>query len=108
MNSKKRTVKGFKGDETQCHNAISIEFSSSQIDNLKVSPNLDSQTLGYGMSFLHELGDTVFGRVKGEGDNLIYMNKKREDLGEGYGERLSTDAIDIEGKNKSHIPFDEK
>jgi len=102
---------------------LEINLNSTQINqNISgTSSNLDSRTLGFGMTFLHELGHTDIGGKRvdpstttlpngtktvpfGElGTNVPVMNRIRSELGSSYGQRTSYGALPIGGN--THIPF---
>ena len=76
------------------------------------SNDLDSRTMGYGMTFLHELGHTKIGGNRRDyydfeshglfgqtGPNVDYMNQIRRELGSRFGERFSYPS------RKRIIPF---
>jgi hypothetical protein len=102
---------------------LEINLNSTQINqNISgTSSNLDSRTLGFGMTFLHELGHTDIGGKRvdpstttlpngtktvpfGElGTNVPVMNRIRSELGSSYGQRTSYGALPIGGN--TYIPF---
>ncbi len=102
---------------------LQINLNSTQINQniLGTSSNLDSRTLGFGMTFLHELGHTDIGGKRvdpttttspsgtktvpfGElGTNVPRMNIIRRELGSSYGERTSYGSLPIGGHK--YIPF---
>lgn len=84
---------------------MGIEINSNQIRNFigGTSDDLDPRTMGYGMTFLHELGHTKIGGDRRDyynsgnemklfgsiGPNVDFMNQIRKELGPKFGERLS-------------------
>ncbi len=80
------------------------------IDN--TSSDLDPRTLGFGMTFLHELGHTDLGGGLKDynlhydnGANVKSMNKIREQLGKArWGERYYFKQLD-KSTGESYIPF---
>lgn len=78
------------------------------------SNDLDSRTMGYGMTFLHELGHTKIGGNRRDyydfeshglfgqtGPNVDYMNQIRRELGPRFGERFSYGYYE----NIPYLPF---
>ncbi len=96
-----------------------VGLSSSQInDFINNTNNLDKETLGWGMTFLHELYHTGPGgslidtdALYGTGGVVDAMNVIRKELnaqGKNFGQRLNYKSIiPYEGGTISYIPFDE-
>ncbi len=93
-----------------------IGLSFEQISNMvKGAVGVDGNTLGFGMTFLHELHHTTIGgdyhdstELFGTGPVVDNMNIIRNELnkqGFNYGERLNYKAIHTKGGNI--IPFNE-
>ncbi len=102
---------------------LQININSTQISLLisGTSSNLDSKTMGFGMTFLHELGHTDLGGSEidpqtfttpsgakavnfGElGTNVPKMNRIRRQLGSSYGQRTSYGSMPIGGN--TYLPF---
>lgn len=102
---------------------LQININSTQINQLisGTSSDLDSKTMGFGMTFLHELGHTDLGGSKvdpqtfttpsgakavnfGElGTNVPKMNRIRRQLGSSYGQRTSYGSMPIGGN--TYLPF---
>ena len=97
-----------------------VGLSSSQInDFINNTNNLDKETLGWGMTFLHELYHTGPGgslidtdALYGTGGVVDAMNVIRKELnaqGKNFGQRLNYKSIiPYEGGTISYIPFDER
>ena len=95
-----------------------VGLSSSQInDFINNTNNLDKETLGWGMTFLHELYHTGPGgslidtdALYGTGGVVDAMNVIRKELnaqGKNFGQRLNYKSIiPYEGGTISYIPFD--
>ena len=96
-----------------------VGLSSSQInDFINNTNNLDKETLGWGMTFLHELYHTGPGgslidpdALYGTGGVVDAMNVIRKELnaqGKNFGQRLNYKSIiPYEGGTISYISFDE-
>ena len=102
---------------------LQININSTQINQLVsgTSSDLDSKTMGFGMTFLHELGHTDLGGsevdpqtfttpggtkavIFGElGTNVPKMNRIRSQLGSSYGQRTSYGSMPIGGN--TYLPF---
>jgi RHS repeat-associated protein len=102
---------------------LQININSTQINQLisGTSSNLDSKTMGFGMTFLHELGHTDLGGSEvdpqtfttpsgakavnfGElGTNVPKMNRIRRQLGSSFGQRTSYGSMPIGGN--TYLPF---
>ena len=102
---------------------LQININSTQINQFisGTSSDLNSKTMGFGMTFLHELGHTDLGGSKvdpqttttpngskivvfGElGTNVPKMNRIRRQLGSSYGQRTSYGSMPI-GRN-NYLPF---
>jgi RHS repeat-associated protein len=90
-----------------------IQLSKSQIDGfINGAFGLDSRTMGYGMTFLHELDHTSVGsggatlhstKEKSDfgalGSTVNRMNKIRGEMGSSFGQRLSY------ARKDGYIPF---
>ena len=95
-----------------------VGLSSAQINEFIVNANnLDKETMGWGMTLLHELYHTASGgslkdtnELYGTGDVVDKMNVIRAELnkqGRNFGQRLNYKSIIIdEGTTTSYIPFD--
>ncbi|MDY0014865.1 MAG: hypothetical protein RBS13_01500, partial [Bacteroidales bacterium] len=104
--------KGSKGGGLQ------IQYDDKQIQGFidGVRGGLNPETMGFGMTFLHELDHTDLGITKSrDGENRIFgeigstvklMNTIRAELGADYGERLSHASSDNPMDNYNYIPFD--
>ena len=90
--------------KSSCTEIIRIGLNFDQIsDMVKGAVGVDGNTLGFGMTFLHELHHTTIGgnyqdttENFGTGDVVDRMNKIRNELnkqGFNYGERLNYKAI---------------
>lgn len=99
------------------HSNNNIALSPNQINTfLENAIGVDGRTLGYGMTFLHELIHTngyeyedVKGRI-GTGKTVDTMNKIRQELNEqkyNLGKRMNYEALPI-NSGKSIIPFDSR
>lgn len=104
---------------------LQININSTQINQFisNTSSNLDSRTMGFGMTFLHELGHTDLGGAKSDptpvtlpsgakavpfgelGTNVPKINRIRRQLGSSYGQRTSYGSLPVGGNN--YIPFSE-
>lgn len=104
---------------------LAINLNSTQINQniAGTSSDLDSRTMGFGMTFLHELGHTELGGNFSDpisitlpngtravpfgelGTNVPGMNIIRRQLGNSYGQRTSYGSMPIGGSN--YIPFSE-
>lgn len=104
---------------------LAINLNSTQINQniAGTSSDLDSRTMGFGMTFLHELGHTDLGGSFSDpipitlpngtravpfgelGTNVPVMNIIRRQLGNSYGQRTSYGSMPIGGSN--YIPFSE-
>jgi hypothetical protein len=102
---------------------LQININSTQINQLisGTSSDLESKTMGFGMTFLHELGHTDLGGSEvdpqtfttpsgtkavnfGElGTNVPKMNRIRSQLGSSYGQRTSYGSMPIGGN--TYLPF---
>jgi hypothetical protein len=111
------TLMGSKGGGLQ------INLNSTQINQniTGTSSDLDPRTMGFGMTFLHELGHTDLGGNLSDpiaitlpsgakavpfgelGTNVPKINRIRRQLGNSYGQRTSYGSMPI-GGNK-YIPF---
>ncbi len=96
-----------------------VGLSSSQInDFINNTNNLDKETLGWGMTFLHELyhtgpvgslidPDALYG-TGGVVDAMNVIRKELNAQGKNFGQRLNyKSVIPYEGGTISYIPFDE-
>ncbi len=120
----KKTVNVYATNRTgSMGGGLQININSTQINQLisGTSSNLDSRTMGFGMTFLHELGHTDLGGAEvdpstfttpsgakavkfGElGTNVPKMNSIRKQLGSSYGQRTSYGSMPIGGN--TYIPF---
>ena len=95
-----------------------IRLNPTQIDQFVqgASPSVDSRTMGYGMTFMHEILHSNVGMVKSDGtitQKRTYghtgpvvdtMNRIRLDLGHTFGQRLSYPSMPM--KNGYYVPFD--
>lgn len=108
MYSPGRGSKGVFGGDMLFLDPFQInEFINNSID---VNP----MTLGYGMTFLHEMGHTAFGAYGGwlkdfnadgsNGPNVNFMNSIRRELGPGFGQRFYHARSTWES-NMNVIPF---
>ncbi len=108
---------GSKGGDLQ------ININSTQINRFisGTSSDLDTKTMGFGMTFLHELGHTNVGGSKVDpqtfttpsgaktvkfgklGTNVPKMTRIRRQLGSSYGQRTSYGSMPI-GSN-TYLPF---
>ena len=110
--------KSFASNDNQGWMTImSIGIDSKQVRDFirGTSTDLASSTMGYGMTFLHELGHTVIGGNRRDyynaekekwhfgvtGPNVDFMNQIRRELGPRYGERLSYGYLE----NNTFLPF---
>jgi hypothetical protein len=93
-----------------------ININKLQIEaHIKGSRNLDSRTLGFGFTLLHEvlhsdfagmaLNDNELGYGK-IGDNEKLLIKIRSEMGSNWGQIQSHSARTVEGS--AFIPFDEE
>ena len=93
-----------------------INIDGNQIDSFitGTSQDLNQSTLGYAMTFLHELGHTSIGggredeekiRYGFPGSNVEYMNIIRAELGPDYGVRLSYVASSTTDSTSFYLPF---
>ena len=100
--------------KSSCTEIIRIGLNFDQIsDMVKGAVGVDGNTLGFGMTFLHELHHTTIGgnyqdttENFGTGDVVDRMNKIRNELnkqGFNYGERLNYKAIP--SRDGNIIPF---
>lgn len=87
-----------------------INLDSKQIEGfISASYGVNKKTLGYGMTFLHELAHTEstydlkddFSTSNSKGENVDFMNEIRAELGEDWGQRQSYPRIG------GYLPFDE-
>ena len=95
-------------------NAINeIGLSSKQIQKfIDGATNVDSKTLGFGMTFLHEsfhtkMGGNLMDDFSGTGDVVDIMNQIRKELnqlGYNYGKRTNYTSINVNGS--IYIPMD--
>ncbi len=70
-----------------------------------VRGGLNSETLGFGMTFLHEFSHTDLGGALSDKANVTKMNIIRKQLGADYGERKNSNkGTAINGIN--YMPFD--
>lgn len=96
-----------------------VMLSSNQIAKLVngASGNLDNRTLGFGMTFLHEMHHTKFGINKlhppteknqfGVTTDVVNrMNSIRGELGTSWGQRTSYRGIQFSSGGKAYLPFD--
>ena len=112
-------VYGTKESSGTFHGGNQVGLCASQIEDfIKNTHNLDPRTLGWGMTFLHELYHTEPGgslkdaiNLYGTGDVVDRMNVIRKELNENnnnrFGQRLSYKSIaPNEDEWISFIPFD--
>ena len=95
-----------------------IQYDDIQIQGFidGVQGGLNPETMGFGMTFLHELDHSDLGFTKsnkGEdgcfgviGPTVQLMNTIRAELGADYGERLSHASSNNPMDNYNYIPFD--
>ncbi|MDB9837145.1 hypothetical protein OAC51_09650, partial [Flavobacteriaceae bacterium] len=90
-----------------------IKISPNQIESfMNGARNLNSETLGYGMTFLHEMHHSALGlgvgddrsRLGSTGGVVDRLNVIRSELGSDYGQRTSYRAIRFNGGN-SFLPM---
>lgn len=96
-----------------------IRLNPGQIDTFinGTSANLDSRTMGYGMTFMHEMLHSNVGISQPDGTSMSQkrtightgpvvdiMNTIRSQVGSSFGQRLSYPAAPINGS--LYIPFD--
>jgi hypothetical protein len=109
LNEKGNKSHGYDGNA----NKSFVLLSKNQINGfIKGAVGVNSRTMGYGMTFLHELDHTTVGKGGGThhcikektvfgflGETIIRMNKIRAEMGGDYGQRLSY------AKKGGYIPF---
>ena len=100
-------------------NIIKINFIQTQdlVDN---TVGVDKETMGFGMTFMHELSHNKFvgnglsdnfSDINPRGDNVDFMNSIRSDLnlkGKNYGQRMSYNPfhfINEAGEIEIRMPF---
>lgn len=93
------------------------DSSSKQIESFinGTSKDINSKTLGYGMTFMHEIQHTTLGGSHKDdktafgktGPVVDKMNKIRGELGSDFGQRTSYQALIISGGG-TFIPFSSK
>ena len=111
------TVRVFADDryETSGKELI-INMNEKQIEHFisGTTPDLNNTTLGYAMSFLHELGHTEAGGNRRDeeknkfgipGSNVEFMNIIRSELGREYGIRQSYVAVTFPNSTSGYLPF---
>ena len=106
-------IDGGKRSTTNNDNRIGINVRQI-LSFINGSRNLDSRTLGFGMTFLHESFHTkVGGNLKddpmGTGDVVDRMNVIRNELnqqGHNFGQRVRYRSIELNGHQ--FIPFDKE
>ena len=94
-------------------------LSYTQIEEfIKNTNNLDKRTLGWGMTFLHEMHhtgpggsllDTAADQLIGTGDVVDRMNIFRAELnafGYNFGQRMNYKGLQVSYDNRAFIPFD--
>ena len=96
-------------------NGSQIGLNPNQIDQFVngTSVSLDSRTMGYGMTLMHEVLHSNVGMIAGDDASSIgatgpvvdTMNRIRMDLGTGFGQRTSYPAIQM--TNGTYLPFDQ-
>ena len=92
-----------------------VTLGIGQIENFINGVNglLEKETMGYGMTFLHELKHTKLGGglydnitlTDKKGDVVKFMNTIRAELGVNYGQRMVYKAMNIED-GYEYLPFD--
>jgi len=95
-----------------------VHLNSNQIESfINGTPSdLNSQTMGYGLQFFHELTHTDLGQLyhnsptplvdpSGPGTGVVvdYINKIRLELGSSYGQRTNYQSISDHGL--TYVPF---
>lgn len=95
-------------------NGSQIGLNPNQIDQFVngTSSSLDSRTMGYGMTLMHEVLHSNVGMMAGDassvgatGPVVDTMNRIRMDLGTGFGQRTSYPAVPM--SNGTYLPFDQ-
>ena len=77
------------------------------------SKDMNSTTMGYALTFFHEIGHTIYGGGKDDpsspftqvGNIEALPNKIRRQLGSDYGQRAIYAPIGVKSENKTYIPF---
>ena len=99
--------------------SLLIRLNPNQIDQFVqgASGGLDSRTMGYGMTFMHEMLHSNVGMVQPDGTTntqkrtyghtgpiVDTMNRIRSELGPAFGQRLFYPAMRM--SNGNYLPFD--
>lgn len=106
-------VKFTEGETRTEIGGLNMEFNPNDAENFSNGSygGLNSNTLGYGMTFLHEVMHTSLGLSVGDAEGfgqtgavVDFMNSVRTQLGKGFGQRYSYNPLAI--GNERYIPFD--
>ncbi|MDO6812238.1 DUF6443 domain-containing protein [Tenacibaculum soleae] len=91
-----------------------INIGPKQVEDfINGTKNMNKTSLGFGMTFLHEMQHSAFGLGVGDdksafgrtGKVVDRMNTIRKELGSSYGQRTSYMGMNL-GGSKTYIPFD--
>ena len=91
---------------------VAVHFPKIHLKNCE-SKNVDNRTLGFGATFFHEFGHSIFKKLDDNpdasnprGETVDYVNKMRSQMGPSWGQRLKYRTTNINGQK--YLPFDKK